>query len=158
MEEIFEQFIESDKSKNKTKVLKGLSMLFLLISATFLSSSFLIAIVMGIIAWALFILSYLSYVEYEYELFNDTITISKIYNESKRKVARVITLDNVSKVYEKNNNINNKENIMYYNSNTKGLSIYTFELKDNKKVEIALNDKLKRKIGIIYRQKMVRQF
>lgn len=158
MEDIFEQFIESDKSKNKTKVLKGLSMIFLVISATFLSSSFLIAIVIGLVACGLFILSYLSYVEYEYELFNDTITISKIYNESKRKVARVITLDNVRKVYEKNNNSNNKENIMYYNSNTKGLSIYTFELKDNKKVEIALNDKLKRKIGIVYRQKMVRQF
>lgn len=158
MEDIFEQFIESDKSKNKTKVLKGLSMIFLVISATFLSSSFLIAIVIGIVACGLFILSYLSYVEYEYELFNDTITISKIYNESKRKVARVITLGDVRKVYEKKNNSNEKENIMYYNTNITGLSIYTFELKDNKKVEIALNDKLKRRIGIVYAQKMLRQF
>lgn len=158
MEEVFEQFIECDKSKKKSKVLKGLSMVFLVISAAFLSATFLIAIVMGLVAFGLFILSYLSYVEYEYELFNDTITISKIYNESKRKVARVVTLGDVRKVYEKNNNSNNKENIMYYNSNTKGLSIYTFELNDNKKVEIALNDKLKRKIGIVYAQKMVRQY
>lgn len=157
MQEVFEQFIECDKSQKKSKVLKGLSMVFLVISATFLSASFLIAIVMGLVACGLFILSYLSYVEYEYELFNDTITISKIYNESKRKVAKVITLSDVRKVYE-NNNSSNKENIMYYNSNTNGLSIYTFELNDSKKVEIALNDKLKRRIGIVYAQKIVRQF
>lgn len=159
MEDIFEQFIESDKSKTATKVLKGLSMVFLVISAFFLSASFLIAIVTGLLALVFFILSFLSYVEYEYELFNDTITISKIYNESKRKVAKVITLGDVRKVYENTNNSSkNKEKILYYNGNIKGLSIYTFELNDNKKVEIALNDKLKRRIGIVYAQKMVRQF
>ncbi|MEN8076665.1 hypothetical protein ABFP60_06835 [Clostridioides difficile] len=159
MEDIFEQFIESDKSKTATKVLKGLSMVFLVISAFFLSASFLIAIVTGLLALGFFILSFLSYVEYEYELFNDTITISKIYNESKRKVAKVLTLGNVRKVYENTNNSSkNKDTVLYYNGNIKGLSIYTFELNDNKKVEIALNDKLKRRIGIVYAQKIVRQF
>ena len=81
MEEVFEQFIECDKRKTTSNILKGLAMVFFVLSAFFLTISLLVSIVMGVIALALFILSFLSYVEYEYELFNDTINISKIYNE-----------------------------------------------------------------------------
>ena len=157
MEEVFEQFIECDKRKTTSNILKGLAMVFFVLSAFFLTISLLVSIVMGVIALALFILSFLSYVEYEYELFNDTINISKIYNESRRKIVKSISIADIRKVYENNAN-NNKNNKAFYNSNIKGLSVYTFELNDNTKIELALNDKLKRRIGIVYAQKMVRQF
>nr|WP_279325443.1 DUF6106 family protein [Clostridium sp. D53t1_180928_C8] len=132
-------------------------MVFFVLSAFFLTISLLVSIVMGVIALALFILSFLSYVEYEYELFNDTINISKIYNESRRKTVKSISIGDIRKVYENNTN-NKKNNKVFYNSNIKGLSVYTFELNDNTKIELALNDKLKRRIGIVYAQKIVRQF
>ena len=157
MEEVFEQFIECDKRKTTSNILKGLAMVFFVLSAFFLTISLLVSIVMGVIALALFILSFLSYVEYEYELFNDTINISKIYNESRRKTVKSISIGDIRKVYENNTN-NKKNNKVFYNSNIKGLSVYTFELNDNTKIELALNDKLKRRIGIVYAQKIVRQF
>ena len=157
MEEVFEQFIECDKRKTTSNILKGLSMVFFVLSAFFLTISVLVSIVMGVIALALFILSFLSYVEYEYELFNDTINISKIYNESRRKTVKSISRGDVKKVYENNANIKKDKNA-FYNSNIKGLSVYTFELNDNTKIELALNDKLKRRIGTVYAQKIVRQF
>lgn len=157
MEEVFEQFIECDKRKTTSNILKGLAMVFFVLSAFFSTISLLVSIVMGVIALALFILSFLSYVEYEYELFNDTINISKIYNESRRKIVKSISIADIRKVYENNAN-NNKNNKAFYNSNIKGLSVYTFELNDNTKIELALNDKLKRRIGIVYAQKIVRQF
>lgn len=159
MEDVLEQFIESDKSKTLSNILKCLSMLFVVFLAFFLTVSLLVAIVMGIIALGLFILSFLVYIEYEYEIFNDTITISKIYNESRRKVAKVISVSDVRKAYENTkSSIKSKEKKVYYNSNIKGLSVYTFELNDNTSVELALNDKLKRRVGIIYAQKIIRQF
>ena len=157
MEEVFEQFIECDKRKTTSNILKGLAMVFFVLSAFFLTISLLVSIVMGVIALALFILSFLSYVEYEYELFNDTINISKIYNESRRKTVKSISRGDVKKVYENNANIKKDKNA-FYNSNIKGLSVYTFELNDNTKIELALNDKLKRRIGTVYAQKIVRQF
>ena len=158
MEDVLEQFIECDKSKTLSNILKGLSMLFVVFLAFFLTVSLLASIVMGIIALGLFILSFLVYIEYEYEIFNDTITVSKIYNESRRKVAKVISLSDVRKAYENTKkNIKSEEKKLYYNSNIKGLSVYTFELNDNTSVELALNDKLKRRVGIVYAQKIIRQ-
>ena len=157
MEEVLEQFIESDKSKTVSNILKGLSMVFLVLLAFFLTISLLVAVFMGVIALGLFVLSFLVYVEYEYEIFNDTITVSKIYNESRRKVAKIISVNDVRKVYE-NTKISNKSNEkkIYYNSNIKGLSVYTFELNDNTSIELTLNDKLKRRVAIIYAQKIIR--
>ena len=158
MEDVLEQFIECDRSKTLSNVLKGLSMVFVVFFALFLTVSLLASIIMGIIALVLFVLSFLVYIEYEYEIFNDTITISKIYNESRRKVAKVISLSDVRNAYENTkNNIKGKEKKVYYNSNIKGLSVYTFELNDNTSVELALNDKLKRRVGIVYAQKIIRQ-
>ena len=124
MEEVLEQFIESDKSKTVSNVLKGLSMVFLVLLAFFLTISLLVAIFMGVIALGLFILSFLVYVEYEYEIFNDTITVSKIYNESRRKVAKIISLNDVRKAYENTKSSKkSNEKKAYYNSNIKGLSV-----------------------------------
>ena len=82
MDEIFEQLIECDKGKGRVKILQGLAMILVVLSAFFLLSSLVIAIVMLLLAIGAFILSYLSYVEYEYELYNKTITVTKIYKKN----------------------------------------------------------------------------
>ena len=109
MDEIFEQLIECDKGKGRVKILQGLAMILVVLSAFFLLSSLVIAIVMLLLAIGAFILSYLSYVEYEYELYNKTITVTKIYNESKRKIVANISMEDVRKVYESTNNTNNNK-------------------------------------------------
>ena len=111
MDEIFEQLIECDKGKGRVKILQGLAMILVVLSAFFLLSSLVIAIVMLLLAIGAFILSYLSYVEYEYELYNKTITVTKIYNESKRKIVANISMEDVRKVYESTNNTNNKNKV-----------------------------------------------
>ncbi|WP_196001739.1 hypothetical protein [Clostridium sp. 1001271B_151109_B4] len=158
MDEIFEQLIECDKGKGMVKLLQGLAMVLVVLSAFFLLSSLVIAIVMLLLAVGSFILSYLCYVEYEYELYNKSITITKIYNESKRKVVANISMEDVRKVYESNNNTNNKNKVSYYNSKVNGLSIFTFEMNDNRIIELALNEKLKRRISTVFALKIVRQF
>ena len=45
---------------------------------------------------------------------------------------------------------------MFYNSNISGLSLYTFELNDNTSIELALNDKIKRKVVAVYASKIAR--
>ena len=77
MEEVYEQFIGSDKQKTTSNILKGSSIIFLLVALFSLSLSLIYSIFMGIIAIVLFISSFLSYVDYEYELFQDTITIEE---------------------------------------------------------------------------------
>ena len=137
MDEIFEQLIECDKGKGRVKILQGLAMILVVLSAFFLLSSLVIAIVMLLLAIGAFILSYLSYVEYEYELYNKTITVTKIYNESKRKIVANISMEDVRKVYESTNNTNNKNKVSYYNSKVSGLNIFTFEMNDNRIIELA---------------------
>ena len=158
MNEVFEQLIECDKGKGRVKLLQGLAMVLVVLSAFFLLSSFVIAIVMILLAVGAFVLSYLSYVEYEYELYDKTITVTKIYNESKRKVVDNISMEDVRKVYESTSNTSNKNKVAYYNSKVSGLSIFTFEMNDNRIIELALNEKLKRRISTVYALKIVRQF
>ena len=158
MDEIFEQLIECEKRKKLVKLLQGLAMVLVVLSAFFLLSSLVIAIVMLLLAVGSFILSYLCYVEYEYELYNKSITITKIYNESKRKVVANISMEDVRKVYESTNNTNYKNKVSYYNSKVNGLSIFTFEMNDNRIIELALNEKLKRRISTVFALKIVRQF
>ena len=61
MDEIFEQLIECDKGKGRVKILQGLAMILVVLSAFFLLSSLVIAIVMLLLAIGAFILSYLIY-------------------------------------------------------------------------------------------------
>ena len=60
------------------------------------------------------------------------------------------------KVYESNKEHNKKNIKMFYNSNISGLSLYTFELNDNTSIELALNDKIKRKVVAVYASKIAR--
>lgn len=118
-------------------------------------SSNIIGIALEIAAAALFIGSYFMYVDYEYELFEGNITVSKIYKASKRKLVQKIDRDEVRKVYvvERKDALKNGVQA-YYNTNLAGLKIYTFELKNQKKVQLALNEKFSEIVHIYYKQKL----
>ena len=111
-----------------------------------------LALLIQIAAIVFFIVTYYSFVDYEYELFNGNIDISKIYAGSRRKVAQKITNEDVELVYESSNNINRKQAL--FNNNIKELKVYTFQLKGGKRVQLALNEELEKMIKIIYRGKM----
>ena len=99
-----------------------------------------------------FVVTYFSFVDYEYELYNGNIDISKIYAGSKRKTAQKIIIEDVESVYESSNNIDKKQAL--FNNNIKGLKVYTFKLKGNKLVQLALNEELEKIVKIVYRRKI----
>ena len=95
------------------------------------------------------------YIDYEYELYNGDITITKVYNASRRKIAQKINRDEVRRVYLTERKDALKKGVTtYYNTNLDGLNIYTFELNNNKVVQVALNEELEKIVKIIYVQKM----
>lgn len=95
------------------------------------------------------------YIDYEYELYNGDITITKVYNASRRKIAQKISRDDVRKVYLTERKDALKSGVAaYYNTNINGLKIYTFELNNNKIIQLALNEELEKIVKIIYVQKI----
>jgi len=155
MEVILEQFIPSDKPKRMSNIFKNLAIAFFAIGVMVIFGSILIGIALEIGALAFFIGSYLMYIDYEYELYNGNITITKVYNASRRKIAKVINRDQVKRVYptEKKDALK-KDVLAFYNSNLEGLKIYTFELNDNKVIQVALNNELEKMVKILYSQVM----
>lgn len=155
MEVVLEQFIPSDRTKRFSNMLKNLSIAFGIVALMFIFASVIIGIALGLVALAFFVGSYLMYIDYEYELYNGDITITKVYNASRRKIAQKINKDNVRRVYHaERKNAHKKDATTYYNTNINGLNIYTFELTDNKKIELALNSEMEKMVKIIYVQKM----
>lgn len=155
MEVVVEQFISSDKPKTISNMFKNLSIAFGIGALVMVFGSLIIAIILGIVALIFFIGSYLMYVDYEYELYNGDITVTKVYNASRRKIARKINREEVQKIYPaERNGASNKSIITYYNTNLDGLKIYAFELSNNKVVQLALNSELEKMIKIIYIQKL----
>ena len=55
----------------------------------------IIGITLGIVSLGLYLVSFLMYIDYEYELYNGDITITKVYNASRRKIAQRINRDQV---------------------------------------------------------------
>lgn len=155
MEVILEQFIPSDKPKRVSNIFKNVAIVFFAIGIMVIFGSILIGIALEIGALAFFIGSYVTYIDYEYELYNGNITITKVYNASRRKIAKVINRDQVKRVYptEKKDALK-KDVLAFYNSNVEGLKIYTFELNDNKVVQVALNNELEKMVKILYSQVM----
>ena len=153
MEVFLEQFIACNKSKNVLKDVKAISIAVVIagVPIFFLISSIL-ALLMQIAAIISFLVVYYSFVDYEYELFNGNIDVSKIYAGSKRKFVKHINNEDVELVYESSNNINSKQAL--FNKNIKGLTVYTFQFKDGKKVQLALNEQLEKIVKIVYRSKM----
>ncbi|EKQ57816.1 MULTISPECIES: hypothetical protein [unclassified Clostridium] len=155
MEVVLEQFIPSDRPKRLSNMLKYLSIAFGVIALMFVFASLIIGIALGIVALAFFAGSYMMYIDYEYELYNGDITITKVYNASRRKIAQKINRDDVRRVYfTERKNALKKGVTAYYNTNLNGLNIYTFELNNNKTIQLALNAEIEKIVKIIYVQKM----
>lgn len=153
MEVVLEQFISSDRPKRISNTLKNLSIAFGIVALMMVFGSLIIGIALGIVALIFFIGSYLMYIDYEYELYNGDITITKVYNASRRKIAQKINKDSVRRVYITERKDALKKNVTaYYNTNLDGLKIYTFELSNNKNVQLALNAEMEKIVKIIYAQ------
>ena len=155
MEVILEQFIPSDRPKRISNTLKNIAIIFGVAALLTIFGSIIIGIALGIVALAFFVGSYIMYIDYEYELYNGDITITKVYNASRRKVAQKINRDEVRRIYltEKKDALK-KGVATYYNTNLDELKIYTFELSNNKVVQLALNQELEKVVKIIYSQKV----
>ncbi|AGF59388.1 nitrogen fixation/metabolism regulation signal transduction histidine kinase [Clostridium saccharoperbutylacetonicum] len=157
MEVVLEQFIASDKPKRISNMFKNLAIAFGVIALMLIFASLIIAIALAIVAAAFFVGSYLMYIDYEYELFNGDITVTKVYNASRRKIAQKIDRTEVRRVYlTERKDALKKGATAYYNSNINGLNIYTFELNNNKVVQLALNGEMEKIVKIVYIQKMNR--
>lgn len=157
MEVILEQFIPSDKPKRISNTLKNISMVFGVLALMTIFGSIIIGIALAIVAVLLFLGSYAMYIDFEYELFNGDITVTKVYNASRRKVAQKINRDDVRRVYLTQRKDALKNGVTaYFNTNINGLNIYTFELNNNKVVQLALNEEMEKIVKIIYVQKMTR--
>ena len=93
--------------------------------------------------------------DYEYEVVNEDITVTKIYNCSRRRVVATFNRDKVKKVsLTQKGNLNRRGDIICYNSRLEGLTVYTFELENNKSIQLALNEELENVIKIYYRKAM----
>ena len=155
MEVVLEQFIPSDKPKRISNILQKISIVFLVVGLMIVFASLIIGIALIIVALIFFVGSYFMYIDYEYELYNGDITISKVYNASRRKIAQKISRDDVRKVYITERKDALKSGVAaYYNTNINGLKIYTFELNNNKIIQLALNEELEKIVKIIYVQKI----
>lgn len=153
MESVMEQFIPSDKSIRFSRLLKNISIAIAVFGVVNLVLSLYLAIIFEVVAAALFIFSYISYVDYEYEVVNETITITKIYNCSRRKIIATFDRDQVKKVsLTSQSDIRKRGSLVCYNSRLEKLTVYTFELQNNKKLQLALNEELEKMVKIYYRQ------
>ncbi|MBE6062824.1 MAG: hypothetical protein E7207_04525 [Clostridium butyricum] len=157
MEVALEQFISSDKSKNILIILRnisyGLILLGLILSMIFFKPIGIIILLLGVI---LLYIRRFSYVDYEYELYNGNIDISKIYSCTKRKMVQRIKVEDVEEIWvTQSSQIGKNGAKVFFNSNIKNLVIYTIKLKNSKKVQVALNEELEKVIKIIYRSKII---
>ncbi len=157
MEVALEQFISSDKSKNILMILKNISLglicLGLILLMIFFRPIGFVLLIMGLIL--LFARKFV-YVDYEYELYNGNIDISKIYSCTKRKMVQRIKVEDVDEVYvTQNSQIAKSGAKAFFNSNIKDLTIYTFKLKNSQRVQVALNKELEKVVKIIYRSKIM---
>ena len=85
MEVFLEQFIAADKSKQKLKNVKTIVIAIIVVGVLmFFLVSPLLALIMQIAAVVFFFVTYFSFIDYEYELFNGNIDVSKIFAGSKR--------------------------------------------------------------------------
>ncbi|WP_244834037.1 hypothetical protein [Clostridium sp. BJN0001] len=150
---VVEQFIPSDKPKSFCKMLHKLAIIFAIVGFPMLVLAIVVGIAMEIGAILLFISSYLFYVDFEYEMFEGTITITKIYYASIRRIKKKILKEQVVKVYKtpKNEQYSKKG---FYNTNINGLVIYTLVLSNKSKIQLALDEKFEKMVTITYRQQL----
>ena len=155
METVVEQFIGSDKPKSTSKIFQTVAIALLVIGIILMKASLILFILVEVLALGSFIGSYFMYIDYEYEMFEGNITVTKIYNASRRTIAQKIEKDYVRKVYiTQKEDVSKKGVKSYYNSNMDELEIYTFELKDNKIIQLALNYEMAKYVKIFYKEAM----
>ena len=151
MEVVLEQFISSDRPKRISNMLRSISIVFGVVAIMVIFGLPIVGIALAIVALGLFVGSYFMYIDYEYELYNGDITVTKVYNASRRKIAQKIDRDQVRRVYLTERKDALKKGVdAYYNTNLNELKIYTFELSNNKVVQLALNQELEKIVKIIY--------
>jgi Na+-transporting methylmalonyl-CoA/oxaloacetate decarboxylase gamma subunit len=106
------------------------------------------------LSWNFLFLYFLFYILFYSRLEKSAVIIN---NASKKKIAQKINKDDVRRVYvTERRNALKKDAIAYYNTNIKGFNIYTFELNNNKVIQLALNEEMEKIVKIIYVQKMTR--
>lgn len=155
MEVVLEQFIPSDRPKRTSNLFRNIAIASAIIGLMIIFGSFIIGIALEIVALAFFIASYFMYIDYEYELYNGNITITKVYNASRRKIAQAINKDQVKRVYPTERKDALKKGVLsFYNTNLNDLKIYTFELNNNKVVQLALNEEMEKMVKIFYKKVM----
>lgn len=112
MEIFYEQFLHNSKTKIQV-ILNNVLMFFLILSGIFLVAFNLPMAILSIVVYAaIFFYCRQTYVEYEYELTNDELEISKILNQKKRKSVAKIDLNKVIAV-EKFEAIKNRKDIKF---------------------------------------------
>lgn len=154
MDIVLEQFIASDRPKRISNIFRNLAIVLAIIGVLTFIASNIIGIASEIAAASLFIGSYFMYIDYEYEMFEGNITVSKIYRASKRKMVQKIDRNEVKKVYVVERKDALKKGVKaYYNSNLDDLKIYNFELNNQKTIQLALNKKMYDMVDIYYKQK-----
>lgn len=155
MEIFAEQFIPSDKSHKFSEVVKKFSIILMILSLCIFFLSPMIAISLILISVVLFLTSMCIYVDYEYEFFDGTLTITKIFNMSKRKLVLKINKDSIIKLYStksvKENNVKVKK---FYTNNIEGLEKYNFVLSNGKIVQLALNNEIEKLVNIYLKNNM----
>lgn len=101
MEKFYEQFITKDYG-NLPTTLSILSTTFLIFGLSLLISFGLVIASPLLLIFLIFqIIITKTIVEYDYEYFEGSITISKIIKKRKRKVIATFNVENISKVYKK---------------------------------------------------------
>ncbi|MGL4655015.1 MAG: hypothetical protein ACRCWM_03890 [Sarcina sp.] len=141
MEECYEQFLTRDYG-NRQEYLNGTAngLLFLSAVMTFGLRSLPMAVLTGVGYVGLVLYMRSKYVEYEYELVCDELTVSKIFNKRRRKKIVNIELKNMIEV---DKNANHKIKDLYIDA--KGLEKKVIYVRENNQVKgyrIALDKKL----------------
>ncbi|AOR24791.1 hypothetical protein [Clostridium taeniosporum] len=155
MEIFAEQFIPSDRSQKSSQVVKKISLVLFILSLFIIFLSLLIAISLILLSVVLFLTSMCMYVDYEYEFFDGTLTITKIFNMSKRKVVLKMDKHSVTHLYLSESNKENNSRIKkFYTTNIEGLNKYNFELNNGKIVQLALNNEIEKLVNIYIKNNM----
>ncbi|WP_252231180.1 hypothetical protein [Clostridium sp. ZBS15] len=155
MEIFAEQFIPSDKSHKSSQVMKKISIVLFILSLFIFFLSLMIAVSLIVLSVVLFLSSMCIYVDYEYEFFDGTLTITKIFNMSKRKIVLKMDKSSIKNLYALESKKDNNSKIKkFYTTNIEGLKKYNFELNNGEIVQLALNTEIEKLVNIFLKNNM----
>lgn len=144
MEECYEQFMTKDYGNNQG-TLNGLSsvILFLIAVSIFGMRNYGAAIFLVVSYLIIYIYSTRKFVEYEYELVGEDLTITRILNKRKRKKIAEINLRSLVEVNDKNSKYK-VVNTFIDDKNLKKTIIYVKNKNEVKGYKIAMDQKMLR--------------